>query len=521
MYSILFNKIQNVADISANREETWVSLKLSGQYRQQYSNTIFLELQEALENLGKAGCITYRMENTTLSLNELLDSLIDGVQWMVNINKQSFMGEGEEICNFFFDPSAFRQWAENSDPFSGNNPLNSNKCKIEVNGLQTSFGGPNFLVSGDIEIIPNDTRLTYEHDWLKSILRQFTERKRVIRPERHYVSFGNVDDNSRPFYRNSLMCLSIALCDELFEDKVVLRGIRRLEFSLQVPHYEKGQLEQAQESLCKAFCWIFGGDSRYELRHKLLMDRLTLDLPLDQSYYDGIVPLISHALRQASERYNYAFFERSNEYQKELQQFLKELHSLCDSYSTKVRSLLGNFLRDALAGFLTIAITNFAKVGDLKKLGTGSVLRFIFCAYGVYLLVSFLFQVIVDWKDLCLSEKEIDYWKTVSRGYMREQDFKDHKKETVVKRRNWAIRQYIYLAVLYLALAFFSFNAPKLWDKLSSSSENIELLKGQSNAETEIRNTNTIIIDNLQNGEDTFSGNDDTAVCHTLGGKQE
>lgn len=515
MYSTLFSKIQNLADIADNKEESWISLQLSGLYRNQYSKTFFSELHQVLEEMGKAGCVAYRMGNSGLSIVELQDSLSDGAQWTININKQSFMGEGEEISNFFFNADFFKQWADKTDPFSDSNPFNSHRCKIEVNGLPVSFGGPNFWVSGNLGDIPQDARLTYEHDSLKSVLRQFTEKKREIHPEKHYVTYGDVEDYSRPFYRNSLMCLSVALCDELYEDKVVLRGIRRLEFGLQIPHYEDGQMAQAQELLCDAFKWVFGGDNRYELRHKLLIDRLTLDLPLTQSYYDGIIPLISHALRQAKERYNYAFFERSSEYQKELQQFLKELHGLCDAYSTKVRSLLGSFLRDALAGFLTVAITLFARVRELEKLDSQNVLTYIFCAYGVYLLVSCLIQVIIDWKDLRLSEQEIDYWKTASREYMSEQDFDNHKKETVVRRRGWAVRQYVYVAILYVGFAVFSFNVPKLWDRLSASDNRTEISKDQGY--TDNSDENTISTDTLKNGKDTISGNGDTTVCHTPG----
>lgn len=517
MYGNLFNKIEGVAAIATVKDESWVSLSLSGQYRQQYSKTLFTELNDALGNLGKAGCITYRIGNAVVTLEELQETLVYDVQWSISINKQAFMGDGEEICNFFFSIESFRQWSDNTDPFSASNPLNCHRCKIEVNGLQTSFGGPNFLVSGNVGDFPNDRRIRYEHDWLKSILRQFTETKKEICPERLYVSFGDVDDYSRPFYRNSLMSLSVALCDELYEDKVVLRGIRRLEFKLQEPTYETGQMEKAQDSLCEAFCWVFGGDNRYELRHKLLIDRLTLDLPLDQSYYEGIIPLISHALKQANERYNYAFFERSSEWQKELQQFLKELHSLCDSYATKVRSLLGSLLRDALAGFLTVAITFFARIRELEKIAPEKVLTYIFVAYGSYLLISCLTQAYVDWKDLSLSEKEIDYWKTASREYMRDQDFEDHKKETVTKRKEWAIRQYIIIALLYIALAVFSFNVPKLLGNLFSQDNNTGIAINQS--ESNICVGDTIIIDELQNGKDTLSGDIDTTVCHSPGRK--
>ena len=517
MYSSLFKKIESVAAISKNREESWASLSLSGQYQQQYSKTIFSELHEVFVAFGKEGCITYKIGNSTLSVDELQNMLVEGTRWSLNINKQSFMGNGDEICNFFYDLADFKQWAEQTDPFSNSNPFNIHKCKVIVNELSSSFGGPNFLVSGNVGDIPNNKQLVYNHDYLKSVLRQFTDAKKEIQPEKHYVSFGEVNDYSTPFFRNSLKCLSVALCNELYEDKVVLRGLRRLEFDLGSPKYDNGLLVQGQASLCEAFCWIYDEDSRYELRHKLLMDRLTLDMPIKQSYYEGVVALVDHAFRQAKERYNYAFLERSDEHQRELQQFLKELQGLCDSYSNKVRSLLSNFLRDALAGFLTVAITIFAQVGDLEKLDSGKVLKYIFCVYGVYLLVSCVFQTIVDWKDLKLSEKEIDYWKTVSREYMSGEDFDSHKKETIDKRKKWAIRQYVYMGILYVMLAFFSFNMPILWNRLSLSAKETELAKESNSSEYDIEKT--IAIDKYDNGENTVSRDDDTTLCHTSCGK--
>lgn len=519
MYSRLFNKIERVAAISKNREESWASLSLSGQYHKQYGKTIFSELHAVFVGFGKEGCITYKIGKATLSIDELHDSLVDGAQWFLNINKQSFMGGGNEICNFFYDLAAFKHWAEQTDPFSSSNPFNNHACKIVVNGLQSSFVGPNFFVSSKMDDILNEKKLEYNHDYLKSVLRQFTKSKKEICPEKHYVSFGEVNDYSLPFYRNSLKCLSIALCDELYEDKIVLRGLRRLEFDLGIPKFDNVQMIQAQESLIKAFCWIYDDDSRYELRHKLLMDRLTLDMPIKQSYYEGVVALVDHALQQAKERYNYAFLERSDEHQRELQQFLKELQELCDSYSTKVRSLLSNFLRDALAGFLTVSITIFAQVGDLEKLDTGKVLTYIFSVYGVYLLISCLVQTIVDWKDLNLSESEIDYWKKVSREYMSGEDFDNHKKGTIEKRKKWAIRQYVCMGILYVLLAVFSFCVPSLWNRLSSSAPKTELMEEQNN--TELDSEKTIVIDNKKNGEDTVFRDENTTVRHTPCGEQE
>ena len=188
---------------------------------------------------------------------------------------------------------------------------------------------------------------------------------------------------------------------------------------------------------------------------------------------------------------------------------MKELHTLCDSYSTKVRSLLGNFLRDALAGLLTVAITIFARIRELEKLDSGNVLNYIFYAFGAYLLISCIAQAIVDWKDLCQSEKEIDYWKSVSREYMRSEDFAEHKNKTVGERKTLAIIQYACIAVLYLLLAGFSFHVPKMWTNLSATDNKTKNEHAACYAEAE--DNNTLKIDSLANGTEYNKPNARTA----------
>lgn len=516
MFNELFSKIENIIAISEAWEETWGSLLVKGHYKQQYSKTVFQELYNVLDNIGKAEFVYFKIGNSAVAIDELECSLAPGIQWTVNINKQSFMGEGVSKKNFFYDLGSFKKWATDTNPFSTKNPFNKYRCSIEVNGLQNSFGGPNFLVSSNIDNNPDHRGFEYQPERLMTTLRQFTNVRREIHPEKHYVAYGDVDEYSLPFYRNSLKSLSLALCDELYDETVVLRGIRRLEFRLLETQYDNVEMAISQECLREAFCWVFGGDERYELRHKLLMDRLTLDLPQNQSFYEGILPLLNQATKQAAERYNYAFFERANEYQKELQQFLKELHNLSDSYSAKLQSFLDNFLRDALAGLLTVAITVFAQIQELETLNTSNVLDYIFCTFAGYLLISCAAQTFVDWRDLTQFEKEIDYWKLVSREYMRDEDFDYHKKNTIEVRKRQAIKQYILIGSFYVALAIFSICVPKFYkEKLLLLDSEVEL-----NIEDSVNKTKDILtLDSLQNGTVTFSGINDTTVCHPYGGK--
>ena len=55
----------------------------------------------------------------------------------------------------------------------------------------------------------------------------------------------------------------------------------------------------------------------------------------------------------------------------------------------------------------------------------------------------------------------------VSRDYMNDSDFEEHKRGTIRSRKKSAIIQYAIIGVLYLGLAYFCFNAPNLWEKLT------------------------------------------------------
>lgn len=116
-----------------------------------------------------------------------------------------------------------------------------------------------------------------------------------------------------------------------------------------------------------------------------------------------------------------------------------------------------------------------------------------------------------------LHEKEIDYWKTVSRDYMNDSDFEAHKRGTIRKRKNSAIIQYAIIGVLYLGLAYFSFNAPNLWEKLTKPETEKELRDEMRTNEEELQNT--ISLESLQDGKDTIPGNNDTTMYHTSGRK--
>ncbi len=89
-----------------------------------------------------------------------------------------------------------------------------------------------------------------------------------------------------------------------------------------------------------------------------------------------------------------------------------------------------------------------------------------FVAFGCYFITSAIFQMITDIFDMRRSRREFDYWKNVSREYMSRNDFENHKKETLNKRRCGTITIYVIIVLGYIAISFVCFRFPDIWDKI-------------------------------------------------------
>lgn len=466
MFQTLFDKISRVECISSSIDETWIALNIRGVYEAAHNKSYFVELHEEADVLGIN--LSMFIETDRIDWNSINDDLIDGTEWRINIDKTSLYEGTEVINNFFFYKEKFLTWILGSNPFSSTYPLNNNrKCKIEVYGLGTSFGGPNFVIGSSERDFPEYDISSYEEGHILSINRFFTSQSLSIYPSNHIITFGEVNEYSKPFYKNAILCMTLSLCDEIFDEKVILRGVRRIEQARNWTDSQTLDLKDFHDLLLKTIRWVYDSDSRYELRHKLLMDRITLDIPVNGSITDGLAKVIKASLEQAVERYHFAIYERGTQYQKELRDLLKDIRILSDSYSSKVRSVISNLSRDVLAGLLTVGVTLFSKYSEMTRLSDEGILAFVFKAYGMYYICSILIQTVVDWMDLYDSEHEFDHWKDSAREYLTADEFNKHKKETIGKRKTKTICQYVAVGVLYIGLSLFCFYASGIWSNIT------------------------------------------------------
>jgi len=473
MFAEVFNKLCCIDNISNKElfEENWGYISFSGIYSSQ-NKSYFEELNNELKVLQILKSVSYFIgKNKSNDVQSFISDIQPNDEWKININKNVLLNKifEQKFYNFFYSKEKLIDWIKGTNPFSEEYPLNNKSVHIVVNGLEDNFGGVNYVVcnqDSNIEIT-NNTWNNYDENLIAENIHAISNTKFIIKPLNHFLSFGKVTEVSKYFYRNSILVLLASLCNEIYEnDKVILRGYRRIEIKLGKDYVGNEISAEYQENLSNAVQWIYQSTERCDLRLKLLLERVTLDIDYNISYFQGLFTIIKEATNQAKERYSFIIYDRKDLYQKELKDLLKDLKTLSEQYSNKLRSLLSNLLRDVLAAFILIGITLFSKTTEIEKLFNNNLIRYVFMAFGWYYIVSAIFQLTTDAFDIYRSNKEFDYWKNISREYMPQKDFEKHKSETLTKRAIGTIIFYILVVLCYFAIAFVCFNFPHIWKKI-------------------------------------------------------
>jgi len=251
------------------------------------------------------------------------------------------------------------------------------------------------------------------------------------------------------------LSLSVCAVSELINDKlVVLRGIRKIEMDLfnNVVKIDLGVLEDLKNTVS----WIY--EDKTDLKLKLFLDRFTLDVDLKKDYTSELILLNKTSLEQAKERFSFITFERKDQYQKELRDLLKDIKGVSDLYSTKVRGVLSNLLRDVLAGLILIGITILSKIEKVDTVASSPIINLVFKAFAFYFILSILYQTIFDFLDISKTKNEFIFWKQTSREYIGQDEFKKLMAGTINKREIFTYSFYSLLIITYLGIAYLSYN---------------------------------------------------------------
>lgn len=457
MIKDLFEILSKVKTISSDSIESWNSLTFKGVFTSDDDKEIFRELSAKIESKSINKTISYQIDTTSFSsLNNFIEDLLQGSNWKININKISNIQETS--LNFFIDKKEFKNWSSQLNPFSSENPFNKfNNLKIVIKDFNKKLIGKNYVICSETESIINQqisvSLPSYED--IKKNIHILAKEKFILSPQNFLILEGECDDDTLAFFKMSSATLAASLSSEIIdENNLVLRGIRKIDLAIS-KNTTKLNLKFIEE-LKNTVEWIY--EDRTDLRLKLFLDRVTLDIDYNNDYVHELSIINNVSLVQAKERFSFAIFERKDQYQKELRELLKDLKTISDLYSSKARLVLSNLLRDVLAGFLLIGITLFSKIENINTVINNPTIQYVFQAFSVYFIISIIYQSIFDLIDIKKTTKEFSYWKRTSREYISETEFKTHLKETIDKREVFTYFFYGLLIITYFLISYFCWN---------------------------------------------------------------
>jgi len=339
--------------------------------------------------------------------------------------------------------------------------------KIWVHGLPEQFGGPKIsILNTDIENQESNnhwltsTKLPSQSDVLQSV--HFINANVItILPEQYLITWGGIDcSNAKIFRRASTIYLLMCLCQEYYSSsKVVLNGTKRVETVL----YDSSSFPAISldefEGLKSTVEWCYADSESDKLTKVLLViDRISLDLKDDASLLDSL-DLFSRALKEAKTKYKYVIQDRKKDYVKELSELQKDISDYIDKVSESAISYSSSFLKDLLAmGFVLTAGVLSRNIVQQEVLKSEEA-EILFKAFGLYLALSLFLKFSHGVSSFLQSQSLFYYWREVLSTHMSIDDLEERINTSLkpIKIRFWAT--YIFISLLYLVLAVFSFNA--------------------------------------------------------------
>lgn len=470
----LFEKVIPLVEHSSSTEESQHSLTLQGEYYESFIKDLnvlhsFLQEFRCDENLRLK--INDGETVSIEELNELLESNIS--KWRVILAKNLdnlYEGLKGKII-FFFSLKGFERFVEELNPFGQKSILNTTEnIVIIVKGIETFAFGPKLFIGdlGKEASFDNSNNNFPTSQKILETIHFISNEDVVIAPSNSVLTNGDISSRLlREFIKKSIQVLAACLINEYYSNKkVVLKGIKRIETSLNTDELnEDKSLPELQSQLIEAVNWVY--EERTDTRLKLLLDRITLDFDEKKSYLNNLFNHLSKALKQAKEQYNFVILDRKDQYLKEVRELLKDLKTQSELYSTKIRSILSNWLRDVLAALASIVFTTFSKSGEISIVKYNGSLDFILKALSIYYVISVILQVLIDWRDIAVSQKELKYWKDVTRAYIPVVEFEAHLKDALTARKKMACLFRIIIILLYIIIAVVCWNYPPIREYLT------------------------------------------------------
>ncbi len=455
---------------SLRRAESVVSenprtVSVQGAGLDQHVHTVLAEIMTLSIDLSSPARITLDNEAwDDVGLDEVM-----GATWELQLGKLRLSevcpeSTDYEITYLFFYADQFLTWSEGIQPFSNTEIDATKSTRIFVRSLGGSFGSQKLAVLPWFENASTNASSSAvpDRDSVHELIHTIGPSPLFVSPVFYALTWGKIDGASaRGFLKCSIETLAVCLSQELRFDgtryQVVLRGLRKIEPYLS-SRVEASYTRELNDVLRKIVVWIF--EERRETRHKLLIDRVTLDYESGLDYIQCLGRTAERAWEQAKDSYGFVILERKDAYQKELREFMKDVRTQADLFASKIRELISGLSRDLIAVLLVIAVSVLGKV-DIGTIGTPAVQVFFKILAG-YLVFSCILQLVAHHRDAFLAYDETSNWLRVLRNYSSAVELDERFTKPIKKRRfTFQVASGI-VAAIYAAIAAVLWNAPSV-----------------------------------------------------------
>lgn len=443
-------------------------------------------LEGDFERLITLGIIRLTIDSEPDELWSELDGIEGTIRCTVIIDKERLLNNiidinvDNDVNQILFITENFLdEWINSLEsPFCSDNPLYRNeKTILWVKNLSERFIGPS------LSIIPLDQQ---DGELFSDVVTGLPS-DIDIRSQVHFLSIDSVKvdpirfklpdsasevDIFKPIFKSYEKLLVSTLIKEYFaSNKVIVSGIKRISLSIiddsSIYSVNLGNIKLLEG----AVSWVYV--ERTETRLLLMMDRISLDLPEDGFLLPSIYQHLEQAFDQARCRYEFVIKDRKEAHAKELADLQKDIKAATDSYSKSTHELISGFLKDALSTIFILAIALFSRLIGKEDLLRSENVYWLFYFLSAYLIFSAFVRILFDKLSLRLSLSDLNYWKDTTRNHMSQQELNNHINKRTKPYKRLYFFSTISIAVIYIALAYFSYNLPNL---MVSHNENSDLV---------------------------------------------
>jgi len=445
-------------------EESWGYISFEGLCTPEFF-ALIATLETDFDAHGITPLITITLDKEVVPLAEVKDYNTAGAvnTWKINLNKEPLIGAGVQQ-NFFVEANNFEAYINSVNVLDQSCVFSTtDELFVLINDLELSFGGPmmHFLSPKNINLIAktdSDLELPTDHEVQEQVY-FVTSFNICIQLRKYQLTYGDFSSTlSKAVLHASAKVFASTIANEFYSDqKIVIDGLKRIELVLGT-HQDSSY--SFMKSLYQVVSWLYA--ERVQTRKKLFSDRLTLELLQADTLLSALHKHLDNAFAQAKERYEFVILDRRDAYTKELKDLLKDLRTQSDLYATKIRGVVTNLLRDAIAGIILVGFTLFTRISDAMLLDKSHLISYVFNGLGIYYLISLGIQVAVDIVDVSVTEGELKYWKNATKEYIPDTEFNNHRQDSLRSRRKSFKVFYVVIGVFYVVVAIACFKYPEM-----------------------------------------------------------